>query len=54
MGGKKIISGFFVILFVIVQIVLPGCTSQRVWTYRPETKVELEPLLYKSVAVLHR
>ena len=51
MQKRKEVALILVIFFVIVQVGLSGCTSQRVWTYSPEAKIELEPMLYKSVAV---
>jgi hypothetical protein len=51
MKNKKAIASILMVFFLIVQVLFSGCTSQRVWTYSPEGKIELEPLLDKSVAV---
>jgi hypothetical protein len=51
MKKRKRVACILVVLFVAVQVGFSGCTSQRVWTYRPEAKIELEPMLDKSVAV---
>ena len=51
MKKRRTVASILVVLFVIVQVGFSGCTSERVWTYSPETKIELEPVLDKSVAV---
>ncbi len=51
MKKRKTVASILVIFFVIVQVGFSGCTSQRVWTYSPEAKMELEPVLENSVAV---
>lgn len=51
MNTMKTIASILLVFFVIVQVFFSGCTSQRVWTYSPEAKIDLAPMLDKSVAV---
>jgi hypothetical protein len=51
MKKRKTVASLLLVFVVIVQVGFSGCTSQRVWTYNPEAKIELEPMLDKSVAV---